>query len=586
MKTQNPTLWLALTAALPLGLAVTTPALAQDSAQTQENPTQNAAANAAGNAGVAAANTAGAASAAVAPSAGLPPEVPQSTEITPPALPAPPAPSVVAQSRLGDSLVKAGEASEPISLEEAIIFTLQNSPQRAATRAALAASQARVGTARAQGGPQVGLSAGTGLDGNFGRQGGNGNNNNNGGVGGNGGGGNSTPGRFNDSSNIGVSATIPIYNGGSTRAATRVARANAEAAASQTVQVEQDLVLNATNAYLQVLRADQLLQVEDSNLAVSRERQRVATVRYEAGASARLDVYRANTTLAEAQQRRIIAGNNSGQARANLNTLMGRLPTQPLRVEPITQLTLQIPLPTEMAPDARGGGKSLSMTELYALAVASRPQGGQASAQVRAADAAVDVARAQRKPSIGASISGFLRNPASFLGQFAVSLGLSVAQNLFDSGRSRSQIEEARALALQARASYDAQVLGVANEIETALLSLDSASGRLASAEAAVSEARAALAAAQLGYEAGARTALDVTDAQAALLTTETNAVNARFDVAASQAELSAAVGLLTTEGQNAYRLALQQEKTNTRTPESRQIEADNLERRRLLGLK
>ena len=69
----------------------------------------------------------------------------------------------------------------------------------------------------------------------------------------------------------------------------------------------------------------------------------------------------------------------------------------------------------------------------------------------------------------------------------------------------------------------------------------------------AVASAQEALRAAQLGYSAGVQTALDVSDAEAALLTAQTNAVNAKFDVAASQAQLAAAVGVLTEEGQTAF---------------------------------
>jgi outer membrane protein TolC len=64
-----------------------------------------------------------------------------------------------------------------------------------------------------------------------------------------------------------------------------------------------------------------------------------------------------------------------------------------------------------------------------------------------------------------------------------------------------------------------------------------------------------------LGYSAGVQTALDVSDAEAALLIAQTNAVNAKFDVAASQAQLAAAVGVLTEEGQQAYDKSVDLEK-------------------------
>jgi outer membrane protein len=515
-----------------------------------------------------------------------------------PDLPSPPAPDVQTTKRLGDVRLENSAAGPEFTLEEAIGLTLLNNPQRAATRAALAASQARVGTAKSQGGLQVGLSGNASGTGNFGSTSSNGNNgggnnggNNNGGVGGNNGGaggnfgGSNSGDRFSNSQSIGVTADYPIYTGGRVKAATRIADFNARAQAAQVLQTEQDLILQASNAYLNILRSDQLLRVADSNLAVSRERQRVATVRYEAGASARVDVYRANTVLAEAQQTRIAAVNAASQARANLNTLMGRLPEAPLRVASIDRLELRVPLPLEVAAEARAGSPTASLLELQTLASRSRPQGEVARNQVFAADAGIESARAQRKPNLGLSLSGFLRNPASFLGNFAVSLGLSVAQSLFDSGRTSAQVREARALADQSRANFDLQLLGVANQIETAITNIDTAQGQQQSAEASVGEAQAALAAAQLGYEAGARTAVEVTDAQTALLNAQTAAVNARFNLAQAQAQLSSAVGVATAEGQNAYRVALQQEKSGTQSTLSKELTAANAARRKELGI-
>jgi outer membrane protein len=496
-----------------------------------------------------------------------------------PSLPSPPAPNVETTKRLGDVRLAASAEATETTLEEAIILTLQNSPQRAATRAALEAALARIGNAKADGGLQLGINGSVFGTHNYGKT-----DSNNINLGGGGGNFNFTD-KTTHNESLGLTADLPIYNGGRVKSSKRVAEFNARAQAAQTLQVEQDLVLQATNAYLNVLRSDQLLKVADSNLAVSRERQRVSTVRYEAGASARLDVYRSNTTLADAQQRRIAAVNEAGRARADLNSLMGRLPQEPLQLEPIDQLSLRIPLPEEVNETARAGKPSGTLLELQRIAVENRPQGDVSRNSVFAADAQIGVAKAQRKPSFGLSFSNILRNPASIVGRFAATLGLSVAQTLFDSGRGKAQIREAKSLAEQARANFDLEVLGIANQIETSLVNIDTAQGQLDSAQASVSEAQAALAASQLGYEAGANTVLDVNDAQTALLTQQTNTVNARFNLASAQAQLSSNVGVLTDEGKNAYQQAIKEEQTRTKSPKSKQTEAEIKARRERLGI-
>jgi outer membrane protein TolC len=199
--------------------------------------------------------------------------------------------------------------------------------------------------------------------------------------------------------------------------------------------------------------------------------------------------------------------------------------------------------------------------QLAEMANGSSPSLAALQAQIHAAEASVDVAKAGKKPSLGLSLSGLISNPISYLGRFVLSLGGSLVQNLFDSGRTTSQVRTAQATVLQLKSSLQNGELNVANQIEQSLLALNSAKEREVSTETAVISAQEALRAAQLGYSAGVQTALDVSDAEAALLIAQTNAVNAKFDVAASQAQLAAAVGVLTEEGQQAYDKSVDLEK-------------------------
>ncbi len=537
--------------------------------------------------------------------------------------------SGVTTSGLAD-VRNADDAQAPLlTLADVLTLALQNNPTLTSAQAAVRAAQARVGTARSAGGVQVGLSGdvngnrafgtssstgfssgtGTGGTGTGGiGSGGTGT----GGIGGTGGSltsGNQILG-LNTTESLGVSATLPVYTGGRVKASTRVARTGVDIQAANAQQTEQDLLLNTTTSYLNILRSGQLLQVANSNVDISREQLRVAQVRFNAGAAARLEVFQAEATLADSQQRRTAASATLGQSKATLNTLIGRVPETPVRVEPITALNLSLPqittasgattsgatitssststtpatesaagdspttstsatsssttsttpgasaIETETAVAAASatpaGSGTLSSAELRAQALASRPLLAASQAQIANSQANVDLARAQRRPNIGVTLGSFLRNPVTFAGRFALSLGLGLSQTLFDSGRSRSQINEAQALLDQSRSGLAGQELNVGNQIEQSLLSLDSAQARTVSADTAVTSAQEALRAAQVAYQAGVRTSLEVSTAQTALLNAQTNAVNARFDVATGQAQLASAVGVLTTQAQTA----------------------------------
>jgi outer membrane protein TolC len=501
----------------------------------------------------------------------------------------------------------------PLSLIEVLAYALDHNPQRKAAWYAAKAAKARIGTAKADGGLQVGLNGsasnqyGFGKVGTFtGSTGGTGINNSN-----------SKGWR----ESLSVDATLPIYSGGRVKGNKKVATYNYQQAVAQAVGTEQDLVFNTTLDYLDILRNQQLVEVNQTNLDVAKERNRIANVRFNAGAAAKLEVFRADTDQATAQQNLVEAQNSLKQSYANLNTIMGRAPQTPLEIVPIDQLTLPQPLiansaqlgkstftgetvsgnvqpgtmPTKnattgttltaprsatgtsaenSAPNGAGNSASVSTQpattpsaalasgqQLAEMANGSSPSLAALQAQIHAAEASVDVAKAGKKPSLGLSLSGLISNPISYLGRFVLSLGGSLVQNLFDSGRTTSQVRTAQATVLQLKSSLQNGELNVANQIEQSLLALNSAKEREVSTETAVISAQEALRAAQLGYSAGVQTALDVSDAEAALLIAQTNAVNAKFDVAASQAQLAAAVGVLTEEGQQAYDKSVDLEK-------------------------
>ena len=503
---------------------------------------------------------------------------------------------------LADRRLQAGVAQPILNLTDSIQMTLQNNPQRALARAQLEASLSSIGIAKAAGGLQIDVNGslntqrgffgsgsttniggtGTGGTGTGGiGTGGTGTGTGGTGTGGTGTGGTGTggtgtgtgggtnvdptiPGQFfntgNSSQSLSVGAVLPIYTGGRVKASKRAAQASARAQAALTLQTEQDLVSNATAGYLTILRREQLLTVAESDLAVSQERRRVAEVRFVGGAAPRSDVLRADATLAAARQRRVQAASDVATSKSNLNVLMGRLPETPFSVIPIVGFTPRVTIAAATGTDTFPTIDGQSSAELRALADLNRPTLAAQREQINVAEANVEVARAARKPSISASLTGALRNPASFLGRFTLGLGASIAQLLFDSGRTGYQIRQAREVVQQTQQNLQNQNLQVAGTIEQNVLAIDTSQQKLGDTEAGVIAAAGALRAAQVGYRAGTLTSVDVSDAQRALLQAQTDAVNANFDLASARVNLAASVGVLSPEAQTAYDAVLDEE--------------------------
>ena len=466
----------------------------------------------------------------------------------------------VSDAGIADARNAASANAPLLSLGDAVVLALRNNPTPQAARAAVEAALARAGIAAAAGRAQgnlggqatyqkvygrpnfgaavIGTGTGTGTTGP--------------GTGtpgtGTGGATNTNFGGQSDfNKQLSLNVSLPVYTGGRVKNSKRAAQAAARAAVFTSQQTEQDLAAQTIIAYLGVLRGQELLAVADSNLATSRERRRVSGVRFDAGAAARLEVLNADAELAASAQNRIQASNSLAQSKAAVNILLARAPETPLRVETITTLALpavaRFPLAAQATAIA-GGGAAPASADLRAVAAGTLPSLQATDENINAAEFNVAAQKSQRKPNIAASLTGLLRDPVGSIGRGILTGGLSLAQTLFDGGRISSQVREANASLDQARLGLQGQQLQVANAIEGSLLTLDSARKRLASTDTAVLSAEEALRAATLSFTAGAGTPLDVTNAQNILLQAQTNAVNARFDVAQAQVQLAAATAV------------------------------------------
>lgn len=451
----------------------------------------------------------------------------------------------VADAGLAESRLEAAADVPETTLEGAVLEALSNNPTPRQARAIFEAAAARAGIAASAGKPQGNVSGGLDYSRTFGAS-----SRTTQVPDGNGGfttvsaGGNSS----DFTQQLALNLSVPLYTGGRVRNSRKAAQANARAALANARQTEQEVAVQTILGYLNVLQAQELLEVAESNLATARERRRIAGVRFDAGVAARLEVLRADSDLAAALQNRVSVANSVAQAKAALNILLARSPETPLRVQPITTLALPVGLGFPLAEQATAiaaGSVPPPSAQLRAEASDELPSLEAARENINASTFNVEAQRAQRKPSLGASLTGLLRNPVEFVGRFILSAGLSVAQTLFDGGRISSQVREARAQLDQARLGLDGQQLQVANAIEGSLLTLDAATKRLAPADTAVLAAREALRAAQLAFTAGLGTPLQVLEAQNALVAAQRDAVNARYEVAQAQTQLAAATAVV-----------------------------------------
>jgi multidrug efflux system outer membrane protein len=214
---------------------------------------------------------------------------------------------------------------------------------------------------------------------------------------------------------------------------------------------------------------------------------------------------------------------------------------------------LSILLGVEPGPIARG--QPLSAQKLPPAVPAGlpsallerRPDIQSAEQQLISANAAVGVARAQRLPSLELTGSGGVVSGA-LLALFTSPALLwnaagNLVQPLFDGGRLSAEEDAARARSEQAALLYQSTVLQALREVSDALTGFQRSRELLSSRAALLEAASQAQSLAELRYQGGSSSYLDVLDASSRRLDAEFALVRARLDALLTYVDVYRALG-------------------------------------------
>jgi NodT family efflux transporter outer membrane factor (OMF) lipoprotein len=299
----------------------------------------------------------------------------------------------------------------------------------------------------------------------------------------------------------------------------RVSR-SVEASAATAQQAEADLanarlVLTAELAanYVNLRALDTEIDVVNRSVALQRRALELITARYDGGAASGLEVAQQQALLDNTLTQVDVLAKQRSQFEHAIASLTGTpAPNFELPPQPLTASMMPPAIPLGLPSDL----------------LQRRPDIASAERSMAAANAQIGVATAAFYPSVVLSPSfgadsreiGALLDTPSLLW----SIGVSAVQTIFDAGRTRANVNFAKAGYDATVANYRRVVLGAMQEVEdgiTGLASLDRAS---AQSLKAVADARKVLDMAADRYSGGATTYLDVITAQQAVLNTERQA--------------------------------------------------------------
>lgn len=370
---------------------------------------------------------------------------------------------------------------------------------------------------------------------------------------------------FNQPNTYNTNATlsVPLFQGGRTRNATRAAASLRDAATADVAGAELDVSLQTLDAYLAAQLAERLVAIQESNLVLAEARVRQAEQFEQGGRGSRYDVLRARVERSNLEPTLIQARGSREVALQELRRLTNLPPEQPLRLS--TELD---PAAVRAAAEAMAGAALVDSAALEAL-----PEVRAARLRARAGDATLRAANAALLPTVSVNlVQGYQAYPLNWSipirpggldtvecpdgsapdrvctqqngGWFSDrSLQLALNWPVWDGNRARNDLRQVRAqaaiadlLAVQAAENARAAAARTRTEMETARATFDAV-------RQTVAEAEEAFRLASLRYARGLGTQLEVSDAQLALLTARTNEARATYDLYLATAELARALG-------------------------------------------
>jgi outer membrane protein len=318
---------------------------------------------------------------------------------------------------------------------------------------------------------------------------------------------------------------VTLFDSGAGRLAVEAAKETVLATREALRLIEQNVLLGAVQAYMGVIRAREFVVLRQNNVRVIAEQLRAARDRFEVGEITSTEVSLAEARLAAARSALAAAEGDLQVAREAYKAAIGTYPGQ-------------LASPSMKPLEAR------TLEAAKAIAEREHPAIAQVRHSVAAAELNIERARAAMKPRI----TGSLSTQVDSLGPWQNSAGINLTVPLYAGGGLSSAYRRAVALRDAERANLLQTTLQVAQQVGNAWAQLAVATASLEATDRQVRAATVAYRGVSEEARLGARTTLDVLDAEQELLDARVAQVSARTDQLVAHYALLSAMGLLTVE--------------------------------------
>ncbi len=336
--------------------------------------------------------------------------------------------------------------------------------------------------------------------------------------------------------NATLTATQPLYRPGNwatyEQGLKQVAQAKAQLDAA-----EQDLIVRTSQAYFDVLAAQDTLTFVQAQKAAVAEQLASAKRNFEVGTSTITDTREAQARYDLVIAQEIAAENDLRVKKIALDQLVGKPESKPR------------PL---LAPVALPAVTPADVNTWVQQSEGVHPSIRQALSNLDIAELEVNKAEAGHKPTLDLTASyNTTRNPSSTAQNGITSrantssIGVVLNVPLFAGFATQNRVRETLSLRDKAQSDLEGARRTVAQATRTAYFGVMSGQGQVKALEAAELSSQSALDANKLGYQVGVRINIDVLNSQSQLFQTKRDLAQARYNVLLGDLKLRQASGTL-----------------------------------------
>lgn len=329
---------------------------------------------------------------------------------------------------------------------------------------------------------------------------------------------------------IAINANWELDIWGRIRRLTEAARAQLFASEAGRRAIILTLVSTVASSYINLLILDRQLEIALATAASRSETVKVFELRYEGGMISQLELAQIQSQFEIAAAAIPPLEASIGQQENAISVLLGRNPGPIQRGRELAQL--------QLPPVAAG---------LPAELLARRPDISEAEQNIVAANAQIGAARALYFPKI--SLTGMLGVASTQLSNMFIgpahmaAFGVLTSVPIFTAGGIAGQVKQAEARREQALFNYQQVILIALREVEDALIALQKKREQLAAVNRRVDASRTYLEMAQMRYEEGYISFIEVLDAQRTLFDADTTQAEVQGEVFNSLVNLYKALG-------------------------------------------